>query len=431
MKKRKEGWFNKRNILLIVFLILLFGFLYLVFQMTGFVTYSYQGDSNLVFTNLENKNINSGESVNYDIDAQGSTPVSCFSVNDTINFNMDCNGILTNKVALNEGTYWVEISVNDSVNNVSISAISISVAAPFVNTKSNFTNLENKIIYTNTISYDINAEDIEGVSCFSVNDTTNFNIDCNGILTNKVALSGIYWITVSTLDNLNDTTTSSEFSISVETDSTVPVISLVAPTDSYVTTSNSVTFQYSVADNNAIANCSLILNNTINQTTNSSVAKGVTNSFPTTLAIGVYGWKVSCTDVANNIGNADTIYFATVRVATTTTTTTTTTTDTTSEDTSSEDTSEEIIEEEVAPVETPAPVVEATPEPVPTPQPQTTPVVNKTIKKTNPFFSSLTGKAIFGDISKYTGDKRYVIGGSVGLLLIIALVIYLKIRKKK
>jgi len=49
--------------------------------------------------------------------------------------------------------------------------------------------------------YDLNASDLSGIASWSINDSTNFKIDGNGIVTNKVSLAvGQYWLEVEAFD---------------------------------------------------------------------------------------------------------------------------------------------------------------------------------------------------------------------------------------
>ncbi len=51
------------------------------------------------------------------------------------------------------------------------------------------------------MSYNLNAYDISGISEWWINDTINFMIDSNGLITNRVSLSlGVYWLEVRAYD---------------------------------------------------------------------------------------------------------------------------------------------------------------------------------------------------------------------------------------
>ena len=79
------------------------------------------------FTNLQNQILAPGQSLAYDINATDTRGISCFSINDTTNFNINCEGLLKNITALNLGTYWYNLSVNDSFNNKKYEIMSITI----------------------------------------------------------------------------------------------------------------------------------------------------------------------------------------------------------------------------------------------------------------------------------------------------------------
>ncbi|MBI2659638.1 hypothetical protein HYX07_00575, partial [Candidatus Woesearchaeota archaeon] len=87
--------------------------------------------------------------------------------------------------------------------------------------------------------------------------------------------------------------------ISATIDNTRPAITLSAPLND--TWKNAtVNFVYIPNDLTNIVNCSLIINNTINQS-NGSISKGIENIFTNVvLGDGIYQWDVNCTDAAYN-----------------------------------------------------------------------------------------------------------------------------------
>ncbi len=61
--------------------------------------------------------------------------------------------------------------------------------------------LDQRIAYSKSFSYDINASDPTGITYYWINDTLNFDIEINGIITNNSILDvGIYWIEVRVYD---------------------------------------------------------------------------------------------------------------------------------------------------------------------------------------------------------------------------------------
>ncbi|MBL7054586.1 hypothetical protein ISS05_02420, partial [Candidatus Woesearchaeota archaeon] len=126
---------------------------------------------------------------------------SCWYSNDSMSTNTtlaNCINITT--VTWNEGQHNVTIWANDSAGNVNSSSITF-IANP---TNPNFTAMSNQTIeYRANLAYDINATDISGVDCFTVNNTNNFSINCSGYLQNNTNLSNkIYWLNITVNDTL-------------------------------------------------------------------------------------------------------------------------------------------------------------------------------------------------------------------------------------
>ncbi|MBT4935184.1 hypothetical protein HON15_00250 [Candidatus Woesearchaeota archaeon] len=263
--------------------------------------YGYQSQTNVTtvivdgtgptFSVFANQTTEYGTDFSYDIDATDPSGVSCFVVNDSTNFKIDCDGILQNNTILNVVRYWLNITVNDTNNfqtsevfwvNVSdTTSPTISIIYPtngsnttntllnvnfttsdlnldscwysndtmlsnitLANCGANLTSItwseinhtvtiwandtygnENSseitfnvdltsptfsaitnqsILQKNSLSYDINANDTFGMSCFVVNDT-QFKISCTGLLENNTALSvGTYVVNITANDTVNN-----------------------------------------------------------------------------------------------------------------------------------------------------------------------------------------------------------------------------------
>ncbi|MBW2984965.1 DNRLRE domain-containing protein, partial [Candidatus Woesearchaeota archaeon] len=81
-------------------------------------------------------------------------------------------------------------------------------------------------------------------------------------------------------------------------------IELISPANASTwTTSNNVIFQYNVSI--SIRNCSLIINNAIDQT-DTNVTPNSTKSFTKTLSNGDYAWSVNCTNIDNSTNSSAT-----------------------------------------------------------------------------------------------------------------------------
>lgn len=89
-------------------------------------------------------------------------------------------------------------------------------------------------------------------------------------------------------------------------DVTKPNITLISPADlaSYTSDSQQIIFQYNVSDNYNIANCSLIINDTINLINFSITNFSLTQVFGQTFSPASYSWQINCSDNATNQENS-------------------------------------------------------------------------------------------------------------------------------
>lgn len=83
-------------------------------------------------------------------------------------------------------------------------------------------------------------------------------------------------------------------------DASAPVISLVLPSNNTGDNDGNITFIYNVSDYSTV-NCSLVINNVINQTL-LNAEKNTANNFNLTLSSGSYNWSINCTDSNNIMG---------------------------------------------------------------------------------------------------------------------------------
>ena len=96
--------------------------------------------------------------------------------------------------------------------------------------------------------------------------------------------------------------------ITIETDATAPNVTTVYPNGINWTTSYTVTFIYNVTDYGGILNCSLYINDTLNQS-NSTITRSTNQTFSTTFHYlnnsHNFTWYVNCTDNVSNIGKSN------------------------------------------------------------------------------------------------------------------------------
>lgn len=164
-----------------------------------------------------------GNGFYYDINATHLNGASNYSINDTSRFTIDAtSGVLTNNTLLAVGNWWVNVTVNDSLNHKNTTSINITVQDT---TRPTWTQIPRNLTieYGNAFYYDINATDLS-INNYFINNTVNFTIDSStGMLTNKSQLwLGTYSVNVTANDSYNN-----QFSlvINITTVDTTPAVS--------------------------------------------------------------------------------------------------------------------------------------------------------------------------------------------------------------
>ncbi|MBW3015428.1 hypothetical protein KY330_03335 [Candidatus Woesearchaeota archaeon] len=157
--------------------------------------------------------------------------------------------------------------------------------------------------YATQFTFIVNATDAIAFDTYSVNDTSNFEINDTGFITNKTLLSlGAHVVNIT----INDTSGNENYTILTVTvtDSTVPVVSLTNPTDGQsITNTNDTTFSVSATDPGTVANCTLWTNMSgswASNGTNSSLSGTTATWSVYGLSNGAYLWNAHCCDPSGN-----------------------------------------------------------------------------------------------------------------------------------
>lgn len=166
------------------------------------------------FINITDISINDNEALNVQFNASDNIALSCYSLNDTSNFQITCDGLLTNKTSLSANQYFLNITINDTANNLNSTVILIDVLSyidyipPYFITIPAFANLGTG----DNLSVVFRAGDNKGFGIYSINDTRfaiTQDIGNFGYLINIVPLpNGNYSINVTindTSNNINST----------------------------------------------------------------------------------------------------------------------------------------------------------------------------------------------------------------------------------
>ncbi|MFH1770580.1 MAG: CARDB domain-containing protein [archaeon] len=200
-----------------------------------------------------------------------------------------------------DGFYYLYVNCTDSIGSSYANAsiyVKIANAEPTVR-------LVNPTEYTNFTYSNINftwnvTENGQGVP------TCNLSIDgtvksqnvpsTSGTDTtrNHTIVDGTHYWNVTCVDSSGVSNSSETWQFDVDT--TAPVIILNSPNASDYINATNVMFYYTPSDAHIINNCTLIINQQVNQT-NSSINNGTQNNFSiTNFAEGIYNWSVNCTD---------------------------------------------------------------------------------------------------------------------------------------
>jgi subtilisin family serine protease len=207
--------------------------------------------------------------LNYDVNGSDNVAVDNYFVNDTANFKMNkTTGLLQNNSLLGVGFYLLNISINDTSNNINSTIISITVGdttPPFFNQTLTDHTLES----TSSLRYRVNASDNVALDVYAVNNTAKFKINrTTGLLQNNSALVvGVYSLNISINDTSNNKN-STKITITVQ-DTIAPVISNVNHSG---IKNNSVVINWTT---NEVSNTSVLYNKTKNLGNKSRISNSV------------------------------------------------------------------------------------------------------------------------------------------------------------
>ena len=193
-----------------------------------------------------------------------------------------------------EGIYVWGVYCNDSANNLdwgvnrTVSVVTPDTTAPTINPVFSPTNL---IYSTSTIFFNATADESIDTWIVNWNGTNTTLASINSSLEVEDGNHNLLFYGNDSSGNTGENNT-----IYFMVDTAVPVVTLVSPLNNSGSTSGNVTFIYNVTDASSITNCSLILNETTNET-DTSITKDISQEFTlNNLIIGQHNWSVNCTD---------------------------------------------------------------------------------------------------------------------------------------
>ncbi|MBT3813989.1 hypothetical protein HOE37_05420 [Candidatus Woesearchaeota archaeon] len=249
----------------------------------------------------QNQTVQYGSLFSYDINATDDVALGNYSINDTTRFVINNSGYIENVTALSLTLYWINITINDTSNNLNHSVIFVNVTdttSPyFVNIPQNQT-----LGYSDLFAYQINASDNHNVSSYTVNDTTNFKINSSGYLENATSLPlALYWLNITINDTFNNTN-SSIFFVNV-TDSIVPNF-VNRSQNQTINYGDSFAYQINASDNHNVSNYS------VNDTTSFVINGSGYLENVTALSLTLYWLNITINDSSSNTNSS--VFFVNV-----------------------------------------------------------------------------------------------------------------------
>ncbi|UCH03381.1 MAG: hypothetical protein JSW05_07215, partial [Candidatus Thorarchaeota archaeon] len=240
-----------------------------------------------------------GSPFDYWLNASDAFGIALWWVNDTTFFSIDSSGLLCNVSLLPVGIYWLEVRAYNQYGlycSANMSVTCSDTTSPTWLVSPSIQNLE----FGSSMSYDLDAFDLSSLDRWWINDTSNFAIDNNGMISDlgNPAI-GRYGILVSVNDTYGNTLTG-DFSLTVE--DTTPPTWVETPTDQTILYNDPLDYQLSATDLSGIGEWS------IDDTLYFSISANGRITSIGVLDVGEYGIMVSVSDpYGNSLGATFTV----------------------------------------------------------------------------------------------------------------------------
>ena len=198
---------------------------------------------------ITNQTITARNSFEYDTNAtDAGVGVFVYAVNDSTNFQINTTGSIKNKTGLSLGIYWINISLNDTLNNKNSTIFFVNVTdliAPFLNVtnplnSTNFTTTNTEVNYT--VSDETGLSVCEWSKDFGA---TNNSLTCGTNVTGQTWDEGLNTIFVYANDTANNKNSSS---VTFRVDTTPPALNITSPFNSTNFSTSSVLINYTLSD---------------------------------------------------------------------------------------------------------------------------------------------------------------------------------------
>jgi len=266
-----------------------------------------------------------GQTLGVDFNATDTNLFDSYVVNGTLLFSINSSGWLKNITTLIPGTWNVNITINDSANNLNSTVYTFTVSKATSNITLRINNTEGNLtinaIYpiegnnTNISVYIYNpAALVGGNLSIYINGTLRFQnttatavyvANLTNFTTTTFSLStGLYNITA--VYNESQNYTGKEVVWWILKDLDYPTVTAITAVSTNTSANTAYNFTYNVSDvTSGITNCTLIINSMTGQSNVSTTQNNTREFIETgTLGAGTYSWLVSCTDQAANVANS-------------------------------------------------------------------------------------------------------------------------------
>jgi hypothetical protein len=227
----------------------------------------------------------------YNLNASDSSGISQWWINDTTHFAIDGTGVIVTVGVIPAGAYGLAVRAYDPYGRFCVATITVTVQDTVSPTWDQ--PLENQSVeFGGTLWYNVNASDLAGISLWWLNDSTRFQIDSFGVITDQVSLVvGVYWIEVRAYDPSNNYC---EGTLRVSVADTTPPTWTVLPTDQTLEPGASLNYQLLAADLSGVVRW------TINDTDHFQISSSGCITSIDSLAPGSYGLLVTAHDPYDN-----------------------------------------------------------------------------------------------------------------------------------
>jgi parallel beta-helix repeat protein len=149
--------------------------------------------------------IDEGGGFSFDLNATDISGLHTWWLINTTYFSIDQNGVFANTTPLGLGLYVTLVYVNDTLGNTQSYSVEFVVAEAAPPTWDEIP-VDQYVYPWTALNWDLNASDTSGIDTWWVNDTVNFAIDANGVLTNATTLThGNYDVGIFVNDTYGNT----------------------------------------------------------------------------------------------------------------------------------------------------------------------------------------------------------------------------------